>query len=150
MYNKYLKIIAGKKMKKAVIIYNTRNGKTRSFAEQIGNYLAKFKIEVIILSIDSIDKSTIWDYDYLLFGCWTKGYLIFGQKPDNEWINFCKNLPELNTCKVALFTTYKILTGTFFRRMKENLKISNCSLIPEISSRTGLLTAMIKLFLNSF
>ncbi len=44
------------------------------------------------------------------------------QKPEKSWVEFAKKLLSQQEAKVALFTTYKILTGSMFRNMYKELK----------------------------
>ena len=60
--------------------------------------------------------------DYIFFGCWTSGWMIMMQKPEKSWVEFTETLPSKHDTKVALFTTYKILTGSMFRKMSKELK----------------------------
>jgi hypothetical protein len=62
------------------------------------------------------------------------------QHPDREWKDFAAKLPSAPDVKVALFTTYKILTGSMFRNMYKQLKGKFASPSLELKSRNGSLS----------
>jgi len=137
-------------MKKAVIIYNSKTGITKKYAEEIGAYLKLKELEVIILSIQEYNAEILNNVDYLLLGCWTSGLMIFLQHPEKAWNDFAKKLPNSIKSKTALFTTYKMLTGSMFNKMRKQLngRIESC--VTEIKSRNGKLSERDKIVLDYF
>lgn len=109
-------------MKKAVIIYHSKTGRTRSYAEKISKYLKEKDIELIKTDLEDFKSDMFENVDFIFHGCWTHGLFVIFQHPDKEWKKFAKNLPEKKNVKLALFTTYKIMTGSMFRNMKKILK----------------------------
>jgi flavodoxin len=107
---------------KASIIYNSHSGTTKGFAETIGEYLGENNIENSVGSIDSYDRDFLRSADLVLLGCWTSGLMIIAQHPDRPWKHFAARLPSIEGKQVALFTTYKIATGSMFRKMEKTLK----------------------------
>jgi len=107
---------------KASIIYNSHSGTTKGFAEAIGKYLAEKSVENSVGSIDNYDREYLQSADLVLIGCWTSGLMIIAQHPDRPWKHFAGKMPALSGKKVALFTTYKIATGSMFRKMEKILK----------------------------
>lgn len=137
-------------MKKAVIIYNSKTGITKKYAEEIGTYLRTKKLSTDIISIQEYKDETIKNADFLFLGCWTNGLMVCLQHPDNNWKDFASKLPNEIKSKTALFVTYKTLTGSMFKNMRKHLKgkIDSCS--AEIKSRNGLLSESDKVVLNNF
>jgi hypothetical protein len=88
--------------------------------------------------------ATLAGADYLFLGCWTSGLFVVGQHPDEPWLAFVRAMPMLTGSgtgpKVALFTTYKLLTGSQFPKMRAALahKVPEPEL--ELKSRDGLLS----------
>ena len=105
---------------KTSIIYNSHSGTTLAYAEEIGNFLSGNGIECKISSIDDYDKEYLLSSDLVMLGCWTSGLMIFAQHPDSAWKKFVEDMPVIRKKTLALFTTYKIATGSMFRKM-ENL-----------------------------
>lgn len=124
-------------MKKAAIIYHSKRGTTQKYAAEIAFYLKKKGIESKVTSVQKFNSKDIADVDYIFFGCWTSGLFFILQHPEKEWIQFAKSLPHNLTSKIALFTTYKIRTGSMFRNMKKFLqgKTQDASLF--LQSRNG-------------
>ncbi|MBN1187473.1 MAG: flavodoxin family protein [Bacteroidales bacterium] len=124
-------------MKKAYIIYESHTGITKKFAEEIGKYLESNDISTSISSIKDIDSSQLNEADAIWIGCWTSGFFFFGQHPNRDWKEFADTLPNLNEKKMALFTTYKLATGSMFRKMEKKLsgKIKGIDL--ELKSKNG-------------
>jgi len=107
---------------KTIIIYSSHTGTTKGFASAIGDYLTENGVETKVGSIDNYDREFLQSADLVLLGCWTSGLMIFAQHPDKPWKHFAQRMPAVNDKKVILFTTYKIATGSMFRRMESKLK----------------------------
>ena len=137
-------------MKKAAIIYNSRTGTTKKYAEQIGDYLNNKGVETSVLPIKQYNDVYLDDIDYLLLGCWTSGLMFFLQHPDKAWKDFAVKLPKPLKPKTALFTTYKLLTGTMFKNMSRQLNGSAKAPLTELKSRNGTLSENDKSTLDNF
>ena len=127
-------------MKKAAIIVNSKTGVTKQYAEEIRDYLLSQGLDTQVSSIQAYSEDMLHSVDYVLFGSWTNGLMVILQHPDKLWVDFAAKLPSMPDVKVALFTTYKILTGSMFRKMYKQLKgkFANPSL--ELKSRNGSLS----------
>lgn len=136
--------------KKASIIYHSKRGKTQKYAAEIAFYLKKKGIETNVISIQKFKNNDIADVDYIFFGCWTSGLFLFLQHPEKEWIQFAKSLTQNLTAKSALFTTYKLKTGSMFSNMKKHLqgKTYDASLV--LQSRDGELSEFHKNLIDIF
>ena len=136
--------------KKAAIIYHSKRGTTQKYAAEIAFYLKKKGIESKVTSIQKFNSNDMVAVDYIFLGCWTSGLFFILQHPEKEWIQFAKSLPKNSTAKTALFTTYKIRTGSMFRNMKKFLqgKTREASILLE--SRNGELTEFNKNLIEKF
>jgi len=137
-------------MKKAAIIFHSRTGITRTYAEEMEEYLKGKGLEVVSSSVKSYKKGTCEGADYIFIGCWTSGLMIMLQHPDREWNDFAKDFEGAPNAKSFLFTTYKILTGSMFRKMMKSLngKIQNPA--AELKSRDGSLPEKDRKILDNF
>lgn len=106
---------------KTSIIYNSHSGTTKTFAEEIGKFLAEKGVDHRVSSIEDYDKEYLLTSDIVLLGCWTSGLMIFAQHPNGAWKKFAKDMPAIKEKSVALFTTYKLATGSMFRKMESKL-----------------------------
>ncbi len=127
-------------MKKVVITYNSKSGTTRKYSEEIGLYLGTKKNEVVVLSMKKYHSDILHNADYLLLGCRPSGLMFFLQHPEKSWIDFAAELPNPIKARTALFTTYKILTGSMFKKMEEHIYGSTNSPFTTFKSRNGLLS----------
>lgn len=133
---------------KAVIIYNSKTGTTKKYAEAIGEYLKANNIGVALSSIQEYKDEILEEADYLLLGCWTQGLIFFLQHPDKIWVDFARFLPDNLKSRIILFTTYKVLTGSMFKKMYTKLNDNyNFSFI-ELKSRNGSLSEFDKISLD--
>jgi len=137
-------------MKKAIIIYNSKTGNTKHFAGEICKHLKNQNIDAEAISIFDYSPEQITNADIVLLGCWTSGWMIMFQHPQKVWKEFAAKLPDLSDKKVALFTTYKIATGSMFKNMKKHISHINMIDIPFIKSKNGELTDSIKSIINNF
>jgi flavodoxin len=127
-------------MKTAVIVYRSRTGVTRRFANEIGEYLGVRGIETQVTSVGECDPAILAAADFVLLGCWTTGLLVIRQHPDQPWIDFARDVPALAGPRVGLFTTYKLATGSMFAKMREHLGDRVGSIALELKSRDGRLS----------
>jgi hypothetical protein len=66
--------------------------------------------------------------------------MFFAQHPDRPWKRFASEMPSIQGKAVALFTTYKIVTGSMFRKMETRLKDKSDPAVAHIKSKTRTLT----------
>jgi flavodoxin len=137
-------------MNKAVIIYNSKTGTTKKYAEEIGEYIKAKGFDVRLSSIQEYREELLDKADYVLLGCWTSGLIFFLQHPQKDWNDFAIKLPNMPDTKMALFTTYKILTGRMFSNMYHQLngKLPFPSL--KLKSRNRMLSENDRKALDSF
>ena len=136
-------------MKKAAIIVNSKTGITTQYAEEISNYLMSKGLDTQVTSIQAYSEDMLNNVDYVLFGCWTNGLMVILQHPEKKWGDFAAKLPSMPGVKIALFTTYKILTGSMFKNMYKQLKGKFPAPFLELKSRNGFLSAADKERLDS-
>ena len=105
----------------AIVVYRSRTGKTRRFGEEIAAFLRTRDVVTTVASVGDCDMSQLADVDYLLLGCWTNGLFVVLQHPDEPWLAFVRDLPADVRARVGLFTTYQLLTGSMFAKMREAL-----------------------------
>lgn len=133
---------------KTLIIYNSKNGTTKKYANNIATFLHT-KSETKVISIDEYKNGDLADIDYVFFGSWTSGLFIFAQGPDKEWKQFAAKLPKLGKTKIGLFTTYKLAIGSMFRKMAKSLNTDMSDTLFTIKSKNGLVSKKDKEILTS-
>jgi len=124
-------------MKKALIVYNSKTGITKKFGQEIESFCNQNGLKTEIASIDEFKKEALVGVDYLFLGSWTHGLMILLQHPDQLWVKFADSLPELKGIKIVLFTTYKLATGSMFKKMKAHIKSDPTNIVLELKSRNG-------------
>jgi flavodoxin len=135
-------------MKKALIVVQNENTRTRRFGEEIAAFLLNRGLSAELIPINNFDPHKLQGTDYLLLSGWRNGSIF--SKSDNEWISFVNKLPTLNGIKTALFDTYKIFPGRLFGKMKKYLNEKTDNLSFTFKSTDGTLTVSDKLDLNDF
>lgn len=108
-------------MKNVLIVHHSKTGTTEAFANELSAFAENQNYNAKTISINDCDIKDIAEADKILLGCWTSGLFIFAQKPETQWVNFAKNLPALKNKDIGLFTTYKLRTGSMFRKMEQKL-----------------------------
>jgi flavodoxin len=129
---------------KIVIVYNSKTGKTRKYAEEIRDSLITELHTVELISIRDFESVYLNNTDVILLGCWTSGLMILLQRPEAAWVEFANKLKDLRNIKVGLFTTYLLATGSMFKNMKKHLNGKIGEVFIELKSRSGLLSEMDK------
>ncbi len=130
--------------KTATIIYHSKRGTTQKFAAEIAFYLKSRGIETKVTSITKFKAEDMDGADFIFFGCWTSGLFLILQHPEKEWVEFINKLPKNLSAKTALFTTYKVRTGSMFSNMKKYLKLKTQEASLLLQSRNGELSELNK------
>lgn len=128
-------------MSRALIVYDSKMGKTRRFAKAIGERLASLGIEPTVTSVGTFRAEMLDGADLVLLGGWTRGLMVVGQHPDEDWVAFARALPPLGERRVGLFATYLIATGSMFWAMKRHLSGKVGGIDLRLKSRTDRLSA---------
>ncbi len=109
-------------MATAAIVYCSATWTTAGLGEDIERHLKARGLDTRIAAIGEIDPASLAEVDYLFLGCWTHGWFIVNQHPDQVWVDWTRELPRLERPRVALFTTYLLRTGSMFPRMRRALR----------------------------
>jgi flavodoxin len=137
-------------MKKAAIIYQSKSGTTRAFAEGLADFFTSRGLEASALSIAEAQPQDLADAEYVMLGCWTSGHFLLFQHPDESWTAFARGLPPLQARKIGLFTTYKIATGGMFKQMAACLGDKSSQVSLELKSRNWRLSEHHRRALDAF
>jgi flavodoxin len=142
-------------VKKAIVVYRSHSGVTRRYGEEIGTWLTAHDVASQVLSVGEADPATVTDADYVFLGCWTSGLFVIRQHPDEPWLAFVRDMPDLPARKpkrprVALFTTYKLATGSQFTKMRAALAGKTPPPELDLKSRHGHLSARDRQALERF
>jgi hypothetical protein len=128
----------------AIVVYRSHSGVTRRYGEAIAAYLTGKGVTTKVVSVGEVDISALAGADYLFLGCWTSGLFLVAQSPDEPWLAFARDMPPLaaggdaeSAPKVALFTTYKLRTGSQFPRMRAALAGKTLPPALQLQSRDG-------------
>lgn len=135
---------------KALIVYNSKKGKTAKYARSIAMYLWQKGFSISLCATDDYTEDKIEGCDLLVTGCWTSGWFIINQYPNSLWQKFAYKLPPELPPHLILFTTYKIRTGSMFRNMKKCLNLKNIVATDTMESKTGMLTETEKKVLDKY
>ena len=125
---------------KAFITYLSKTGTTRKYASELEAQLRANQVESSMQNIHDANQSDAAVADLVLLGAWCHGLFIVLQHPDKPWVKFARQLPDISTKKVALFTTYKLATGSMFRMMRKRLKLAENQSVEIFKSKNGSLS----------
>jgi flavodoxin len=134
----------------ATVVYRSATGTTRRLAEEIGAHLESRGITTTVQSVGDADAASLAGVDLVLLGCWTSGLFVVAQHPDEPWMAFVRGVPPLGPTRFGLFTTYKLATGSMFRRMRAALAGKADRVDLELKSRDGHLSDAGRLALDRF
>lgn len=124
-------------MATAVVVYRSATGTTHRLADEIGAYLEAKGVAATVRSVGDCDPASLAGADLVLLGCWTSGYFVIAQHPDEPWLAFVRDMPALAGARVGLFTTYKLATGSMFARMRAAIGAKASRYDLELKSRDG-------------
>jgi flavodoxin len=137
---------------RAIVVYRSHSGVTRRYGEAIAAHLESKGVAAQVVSVGECDMASLASADYLLLGCWTSGLFVVRQHPDEPWLAFVRDMPALSgpRPKVALFTTYKLRTGSQFPKMRSALAGKTTPPQLELQSRDGRLSGADAIALDRF
>lgn len=138
------------RMKKALIIHQSKKGHTRRYGEEIGKFLTGRGIESRVISMEEYNADLLQDVSHLFLGCWTSGLFFFAQHPDQGWIQSVKKIALPEGIQIGLFTTYIIATGSMFRAMKKHIPGKADAVMPEWKSKNSMLSELDKESISRF
>ena len=125
---------------KAHVTYLSKTGITRKYASKIDTFLRANQTESIMQNIHDVNPEDAGLEDLVSLGAWCHGLFILLQHPDKPWVEFARKLPDLSGKKVALFTTYKLTTGSMFKKMRKQLKLAENQQVENFKSKNGSLS----------
>ena len=135
---------------KVTIVYQSRRGKTAAYAREMAMYLWQKGVSVSLCATSDFKQEKLENCDCLMLGCWTSGWFIVNQHPNDIWVKFAKEKLQVQLPKkLLLFTTYKIHTGSLFNRMKAKLNLKGVESIDSLKSKTGFLSEKDKKILDN-
>ncbi len=110
---------------KAIVIYFSRTGNTRSMAEAISK-----STKATAYDIASYDPKVVKDFDLLIFGTPVEGF-----RPARETMKFINQMPETEGKKAIVFCTYAIWKRNALKTMAEKLAKKGYETILSISKK---------------
>lgn len=125
---------------KVSIVYNSHTGTTKKYAQEIEKFLEEKGVETTLSSLEEFNKEDLQSSELILLGTWTSGLFFFAQHPDKKWKQNISKLSGISDKKICLFTTYKTLTGSMFRKMQQSLNLPEDTKIHYLKSRSSKLT----------
>lgn len=135
---------------KVTILYQSRRGRTAAYARAMAMYLWSRGMSVSYSSVADYKPEQLANCDLLMLGCWTSGWFVVNQHPNDIWVDFARKLPKDLPPRLILFATYKIHTGSMFSRMKKYLNLSSVQRSDTLKSKTGILGDQEKALLDSY
>lgn len=127
-------------MSKTLILYQSKKGKTKRFAESLALFLQSIGEEATTVSVFDYKPENLYNVTHLFLGCWTRGRFLMGQRPQKEWIQVVENIDCSKFRHVVLFTTYNIATGIMYKSMIEHIHPKPQKVLPFLKSRRGKLS----------
>jgi hypothetical protein len=100
---------------KAVIIYESLTGHTRTAAALIAKELNAAGVDAVACPITQIDYQALSEADLLIVGTWTDGLVFVGQRPGRA--SRLRNLPLVDGKRTFVFCTYAINAGKVLDKM---------------------------------
>lgn len=100
---------------KAIVIYESLTGNTRTAGDLIAAELSSAGIESVACPITQIDLQALSEAELVIVGSWTDGLILFGQRPGRA--GRLAKLPVIDGKKAAVYCTYAIETGKTLEKL---------------------------------
>ena len=118
---------------KAVVIYESLTGNTRTLAGKIGDELRARGIAATVCPITNIDLQAVSEADVVFVGSWTDGLFLIGQRPGRA--GRIQTMPTLADKKVAVFCTFALHPGKVVAKMTHLLQHRGAQVIGGMAVR---------------
>ena len=112
---------------RVAIVYDSKTGKTKAAAEQMGEAARAVGHEC---SVESIH-----DADAVCVGSWTKGLFVILQSPTAATMSFIERLGPLDGKPAAVFATYDLAMGKTLKKMATALEARGAKVTGELKSK---------------
>jgi len=100
---------------KAVIIYESLTGHTRTAAALIAKELNVEGVDAVACPITQIDYQALSESDLVIVGTWTDGLVFVGQRPGRA--NRLRGMPVVDGKRAFVFCTYAVNPGKVLDKM---------------------------------
>jgi flavodoxin len=110
----------------ACVLYFSKTGNTRKFAEAISDSL---KIPAVY-DITTTESTVVNDFDLIILGTPVHGF-----SPSKEALSFVEHLPDGDDKRTILFCTCRLWKGRTFGKLKKELKKKGYSTILTVSEK---------------
>ncbi len=95
---------------RAIVIYESLTGNTRTAGHLIASELTKAGIEATACPINGINHQALSEADLVVVGSWTDGLILFGQRPGR--VGRLARMPVIDGKLAAVYCTYAIEVGS--------------------------------------
>lgn len=102
---------------RAIVIYESLTGNTRSAAELIAGRLGASGVATTACPITNIDYQVLSEADLVVVGSWVDGLLVVGQRPGR--LSRIEKMPALAGKRAVVFLTYAIDPGHALQKLSD-------------------------------
>ena len=122
-------------MMKIAIVFDSRTGKTRRAAEEMGEIARAEGHECSVQSVKEADPAVVGAADAICIGSWTEGLLFILQHATSATMKFIGTLDGLDGRPAAVFCTYWVATGKMLPKMADSLRARGANVTGLFRSR---------------
>ncbi len=119
---------------KALVIYETLTGNTRTASYEIAGRLSAAGVATEVSPITAVDLQALSDADLVIVGSWTDGIFFFGQRPGRA-SRLAKNLPRIDGKKAVVFCTYALDCGPTLEKLERIVRMAGGDVLGGYSIR---------------
>ena len=120
---------------KIAIVYESRTGRTRKAALQMGELVRAAGHECSVTSVEETNPAEVAGADAICVGCWVKGLFFILQHPSEAATDFIDRLGPLEGRPAAVFCTYLTAAGTTLSQIAERLSARGANVTGRFKSR---------------
>lgn len=119
---------------KALVIYESLTGNTRTASYHIAAQLAAEGVEAQVSPITEIDLQALSEADLVVVGSWTDGIFFFGQRPGRAG-RITSKLPRIDGKKAVVFCTYALDCGSTLEKLERIVRNAGGDVVGGLSIR---------------
>ena len=120
---------------KVAIVYDSRTGKTRKAAEEMGAAVRDAGHECSVHSVQKAGPAEVSAADAICIGSWTEGLFFVLQHATRATSELIDRLGPLDGKPAAVFCTYLTATGKMLPKMADRLRARGANVTGRFRSR---------------
>jgi len=124
---------------RAIVIYESLTGNTRTAAEALARGLTAKGVGTVACPITRIDYQALSEADLVVVGSWVDGLFVVGQRPGR--VGRIAQLPALAGKRAIVYLTYALHPGKALQKLSDTVAARGADVLGGVTIRRDRITS---------